>query len=42
MLKGLDLLLSVRLGRGSLCLLLLDLGAVLAIRSLGSKGVVVG
>lgn len=42
MLKGLGLLLSVRLGRGGLCLLLPDLGAVLAIRSLDSKGVVVG
>lgn len=42
MLKGLLLLLSVKLGRGSLCLLLLDLGAVLTITTLGSKGIVVG
>lgn len=42
LLKGLGLLLLVRLGRDSLRLLLLNLGAVLTIRSLGSKGVVVG
>lgn len=42
MLIGLSLLLMVRLGRSSLCLLLPDLAAVLAIRSLGSKGVGMG
>lgn len=42
MLKRPLLPLSVRLGSGSLCLLLLDLSVVLTIRTLGSKGIVVG